>query len=361
MLCVRICKKVLCLALTVLLLCSLTGCMLLPKEEKEREVVFVRNDELQEYELISPIRMDLEQTVDISCSYKQLEEITLNFTQDNYIVESVNISKGDTVKKGTLLAKLDTKGLEDEIREMEESILQEQKVIDQLKVQVANDKKYVELDYKYKNITKEERNQRLAEIEDVANNDIKAKEDEVYIKKLRLEEKKKIDEGSKIYAPIDGYISYVRDDLLGSVSNKELGVIKMIDPKKCAFAIYVTEESKVLKPGETYKVDCEGISCEGVLEPVSKEDSSFMYLRLKKPPQELQVGMNGVIHCLVDNKKDVLVLPSEIVHKGKDYYFVYMEDKNKVKVIRKVEIGMITEEYTEIVSGISEDDHIIKE
>ena len=112
---VRIYRKVMCLVLTTLLLCNLTGCMLLPKEEEDRRVTFVNADELEQYSFISPERMDLKKILEIPCVYKQLQEESLSFKVEGKAIESVNVSVDETVKKGTLLASLEIGNLKNDI------------------------------------------------------------------------------------------------------------------------------------------------------------------------------------------------------------------------------------------------------
>lgn len=358
---VSIYRIIMCSVLTSLLLFQLTGCMLLPKEEEERKVTFVKSDELQQYTFISPERIDLEKTVDIPCVYRQLEELNLGFQLDDHVVKGVYVNVRDAVKKGTLLAELEIGEMGDELKAMENEIESAKNAIEQIKLQASNDKENVELEYKYKHITKVEYNQRISEIQDNVKAATKEKEDAIYILNLRLKEKQDIISSSKIYAPIDGVISYVKTNLLDSMSEENIGVIKMIDPEKCAFEIYVSEDSTYLKEGETYTVEANGLSYEGVILGSDQENPSYIYLQMKEVPMNLEVGTSGAIRYLVDSRKDALVLPSKIIHEGEGFNFVYIVGDDNIKKIQKVEVGLKTEEYAEIVSGLEEDDYVINE
>ena len=344
-----------------LMLCDLTGCMLLPKEEEEHKVSYIKADVLDQYILISPQRVDIEKRTDISCIYKSVREENLSFKEDGQVVEEVYVNEGDRVKKGTLLANLRLADMEDEIKGIEDSITQTKQAINQLKLEASIEKENVEVDYKYNKISEKEKKQKISEIEYNLKSELEGKEDDIYIQNLRLKEKKEIVEGSKIYAPMDGVISYIEEELKDSLSKKDITVIKMIDSEKCAFEIYLSEQAATLKEGQTYTVDCEVGSFNGTILPYDKEKSSYIYLQIKNPPRNLSIGLSGIIHYAEDSRKNVLALPSNIVHKGEGYNFVYVINKDNIKVIQKVEVGLTTEKYAEIMSGLKEDDLVVNE
>ncbi len=347
--------------LTGLLICNLTGCMLLPKEEQTRKVAYAKSDELEEYSLTKSQRMDLEKTLEIPCVYRQLEEESLSFHREKEMVVGVYVSKGQFVKKGMLLASLDTSTLKQEINMLEDQIEQAKQAIDQLQQKAEYDKKYIELDYKYKRVTKVEHDQTISTIEDNLETDVKSKSDEIYILNMRLEDKNETLSGSTIVAPMDGMISFVRTDLENSICEDGVAVIKLINPEKCAFEIYKSEETSFLHIGQTYSVESPVGTCEGTLLPPGKETDSYIYLKLNEIPGGLVVGDRGVLHYLADSKMNALVLPTAYVHDGEGFKFVYMLDENNIKVIRKVEVGLQTVEFTEIVSGLDENDSVIEE
>ncbi len=353
-------RKAICSILAVLLLSNLSGCMLLPKEEEERSVVFVKEDTLQQYAFISPVRMDLEKSLDIACVYRQLEEENLSFKLDGLLVEEVYVASGQNVKKGTLLATLLIENLEEELKSIEDAILKSKQEIEKLKLEAETQKSYVELDYKYKNISKAERDLKVSEIETSLKASLKNSEDQIYIQNLRLKELQDISSGSKIYAPMDGVISYVKEQLKNSLSEENIAVIKMINPSKCAFEIYKSEESAYLKEGQSYEVDCNGVLYEGTIMP-SKESDSYIYLQMKDISQNLTVGAQGNIHYLADSRKNALVLPANTIHEGEGFKFVYILNESNIKAIKKVEVGLQTTEYVEIISGLEDNDLVINE
>ena len=329
------CRKVTYLILIGLLLCNLTGCMLLPKEEELKKVSFVKSDILDEYSFVTVERMDLEKSLNISCVYRQMQEEYLSFHVDDKEVEGVYVKIGDSVKKGSLLASLRVDELKDEINALEDSIEQIKHSISELKLKAKYDKEYVELEYKYSHLSKVEREQKILEIDDNLKSQLEGKENEITIKNLRLKEKQEILVGSKILAPIDGVVSYIMEDLENSKSQDNLAVIKMLNPEKCAFEIYNEGDASYLKVGEEYKVESEGITYEGTILPLESKKQSFLYLQPKETFTNMEVGQQGQINFVVESRKNVLALPNNVVHKAENYYFVYVIDEENIKRIKR--------------------------
>ena len=184
-------QKVISSVLAGLLLCGLSGCMLLPREKEEREVSFSKVEEIPQYSFISPERMDMEKAVDIPCVYRQKNDVHLSFKLANRMVNIVNVKSGDKVKKGTLLASLDMSDLEEEIKALEPEIQLMKKSIELLKLKASYDKQSAELEYKYNNVMKVQMHQNIRTIEDTLKTEVEAKEDEIYIQNFVLEKKKK--------------------------------------------------------------------------------------------------------------------------------------------------------------------------
>ncbi len=354
-------QKVMCFVLAMLLLCSLTSCMLLPDEKTTRKVSHVSMDKLTDYKTISPVRKDVEVTQEFSCVYKQLKEEELSFKLNDIRVSEVNVSVGAKVKKGDLLASLQIQDLDEEIHSLEAAIKLSKEIIKQLKYKADYDKEIIEIDYKYGNITQAERKRSIAEIDVNLEGDLKAKENEVYIQNLRMEEKKKYIEGAKIYAPCNGIVTFVAENLATSLSIKDLPIIKMIDPRECVFELIGTEDTTDLLVGQTYTVDCDSGSYKGTIALAKGEKSGTKYLKVNDQSISLTVNEKGTIHNKVESRKGILTLPMGVVREGDGFRYVYQVNEDNMKVMKKVEVGEETVQYTEIVKGLTENDLVIQE
>ena len=77
-------------------------------------------------------------------------------------------------------------------------------------------------------------------------------------------------------------------------------------------------------------------------------------------PEILRSGMNTTIDFVVENKKDILLLPNDTILKDKEESYVLLKsDDSGNPTKRFIKIGVADDNNTEIISGITLDDVII--
>jgi macrolide-specific efflux system membrane fusion protein len=75
--------------------------------------------------------------------------------------------------------------------------------------------------------------------------------------------------------------------------------------------------------------------------------------------QMLRIGMNGDIQVLLEEKDTVLTIPSiSLIQRDETNYVMVKSGENKSEE-REVEIGLETDDFIEILSGLSESDEIV--
>lgn len=79
-------------------------------------------------------------------------------------------------------------------------------------------------------------------------------------------------------------------------------------------------------------------------------------VEILNPDARLKPGMNATCDFLVDYRKNVLRLPSQLVRDMGEGKYVVTLLKGKEETEKTVEVGVIGDEYTEIVSGLKEGD-----
>ncbi|MFH1199336.1 MAG: efflux RND transporter periplasmic adaptor subunit [Candidatus Omnitrophota bacterium] len=80
----------------------------------------------------------------------------------------------------------------------------------------------------------------------------------------------------------------------------------------------------------------------------------------QETPPFFRSGMNATIDFLEKSKDNIMIIPSEAVHKEKDEAFVYLSagvDKEPIK--RLVKLGITDDKNYEVISGLSSSDKII--
>ncbi len=76
-------------------------------------------------------------------------------------------------------------------------------------------------------------------------------------------------------------------------------------------------------------------------------------------PQFFRSGMNVSVNFMVQDKKNILVIPVDAVYKNGES-FVYLKQPNgKEPVKARVELGITDDKNVEVISGINENDRII--
>lgn len=76
-------------------------------------------------------------------------------------------------------------------------------------------------------------------------------------------------------------------------------------------------------------------------------------------PEFFRSGMNASVDFLVQDKKDILVIPVEAVNKNKENYVLLRQPNGNEPVKARVELGITDDKNIEVLSGVTENDQII--
>lgn len=83
-------------------------------------------------------------------------------------------------------------------------------------------------------------------------------------------------------------------------------------------------------------------------------------VKINNPDENLIVGFDAKVSILTASKKNVLSIPVEsiTIDEGKMYVFIYDSDKG-IAVRREVEVGISSDEYYEVIKGLTENERVI--
>ena len=123
-----------------------------------------------------------------------------------------------------------------------------------------------------------------------------------------------------------------------------------------------------IKTGQTAEAVIGGTTCSGTVESVSSlietDDKGASYLsakvRLENPDESVVIGADADVTIKSAAADQVLCIPSECLNSGVGGDFVYLINDNNEIEKRSVTAGILAENTTEIVSGLSEGDRILK-
>ena len=352
------------LALTAAAL-MLTSCSLLPVEMEQRSVPVIKSYTQPDYTLAYAQWGDVVLTENVSCKYMPVSVEMLAFPIGGEYFGGIYVQKGDMVTAGQLLAELDTQGLDERITRAEADIASQEMDIRHLTerrdLDVQARRALLAAD---PNASGESADDLLADW----NRRIRSAKDSLAVAQERLEELRASLAQRRLYAGIDGAVTYVRTVKEGSQSVEGEAFIRVADASNSVFfgqtAHYdlLPEGTLVTLLVNREEVEASVVSAEtlGLAddEPNSKGQKT-VYFRLVTPDGTLEAGDRATLTLLLAQSSDTLYIPARALHTVGDRKFVYRKDENGLKIMVDVEIGLVTNTYVEVLSGLEEGDNVI--
>ncbi|MCR4618424.1 MAG: hypothetical protein K5669_09620, partial [Lachnospiraceae bacterium] len=337
------------------------ACSLLPEDEEKYQLTLSGVETEIEYELAQVTKGDVVLTKKLYALYQEENGEELSFGVDGREVEAVFVVKGEEVKKGTLLCKLASDDLEEEKAKLSYTINRNKMLIDQAKELMEYDKeklaerKLSSIDY----------NNAIYDLEKALSDECESYEDAIAVAALKLSEINEKLKGCKLYAGMDGTVSYISAALTSGNNNysKDMTVMRIVDTSRCVFALE-TEDYKdypeFFAEGNTVVLtNNSGEEYPTTVLPVN-EETGEMTLELNELDDRLTIGTRLFCIITVDEKKNVLRLPPAAVHQAMDTYYVYKTDESGLKQIQYVSVGLVGDDMVEITDGLKEGDVVVK-
>jgi macrolide-specific efflux system membrane fusion protein len=330
------------LLMTAICLSLLSGCSLLPQEEPQEKLPTIRIPKISQKPEYPVKRSNLELKVTGTGKLMSEREENQFFTEGNRRVTDVYVKAGDQVKKGQILAALDTGDTESQIRRKE----------------IDLEKAELDLKDSMRNST---------EANDVL---LKKQQLDYQLLKEEIAELRLVLEGTKLIAPYDGTIvSFTAEKGDMAASYDKVGQIADMDALVVAVQFGSTELASIA-PGMESLVS---INTAGDLPgsvrrlPVSttqtnnNEDSLDLYVLIDLPklPEGVAHGTPLSASVIVERRENVLSIPVATLRKqnSRNYVLVSNADGSKGEV--DVEIGVQTATDVEIIKGLTEGQKVV--
>ena len=180
------------------------------------------------------------------------------------------------------------------------------------------------------------------------------------------EELQKYKDGCLI-APFDGIVtaSYVSEGMTTSLAGAEIIEFSSINEVSVAISISKKDIEKI-KEGQEVKVTILDKDYEGEISRISRmaisgggTTSVSAVIKIKNPDDDIYLGVEAKNVIVTAHKDSCLTLPSESINVDSDGFFVYtVNDMNMVEK-KPVEVGITSEDRSEIVEGITAEDKVI--
>ncbi|MCK5128402.1 MAG: efflux RND transporter periplasmic adaptor subunit [Clostridiales bacterium] len=334
-------KKYLSIILILLLtLSAFTGCYLLPKEEEALAPPLLKPVDI-EYVTETCELGDIEKLIFVRGQFRPKVEHTLSFEKRGGILLEKYCSMGQEVKQGDLLFALDTETVEQDEQiaflRYEQARLSYERAV---------------------SLSRSTFDKKMAEI----NKDIAF----ITYEKITNEVEK-----SKIYAPIDGVVTYMTNVNIGDYINAKLNVVKIADVNELRL-IVVDDDAKKLSFGDIVEVEVlvnnskNTYQGEVVLSPQDRPENMeetfenpTAIVEIKNLKSDnIRINLVGKITLIEASAKDVIVIKNRYIQNYFGRTFVYLLEDG-VKVERDVQKGITTATRAEIVEGLEVGDVII--
>jgi len=339
-------------------------------EEDDNIVVVDHGKEESVYTLAVASVNNVVKTEKLRCTYRQVNDEELSFQVSGRKVENLYVSKGDAVKKGQLLVELTGCDRDDEIEQLEYQIARNELLLSYLDVNKEYELSGRWWQYVYKSSGSASETERLqsdvANIEQSYRYEKEDLEDAIRLDKMELEAIKKDVEEGRIYAGMDGEISYVRNDLDKLTSVEGETVLKIIDSSLCLFEVNKTDYAQYFSENESVELTVgtgkNAVTVEAIpYEMENWETNNKLTFELLGGGADVNmaVGTSAIITLEISRKNQVLCIPSQAVHEADGKSYVYVLGENDIREVKWIETGLAGDTLVEVVGGLTEGENII--
>ncbi len=170
-------------------------------------------------------------------------------------------------------------------------------------------------------------------------------------------------------APFDGIVtgSYVSEGMTTSSVGAEIASFASIDDVSIDFSLNKKELAKV-EVGQPVEIKVLDYEYKGTVERISRmanatsggTSSIAAVISIDNPDDNIYLGLEAKCTITTGHNDSCLTVPSECINIDNDGYYIYTVDE--MNIVRKnyVEMGLTSEDRTEIISGVTADDALVK-
>ncbi len=345
-------KRMYLLSVAVFVLFSFTAC--------EENKVRTKKEEIKTVFITTPKAKNEDEKRVFTAQATSNKEIKLSFKVQGNITH-LKHKIGDDIKKGELVAKLDSKPYELKVSQINYALSEAKTKLINAKSNYERVKKlYINQNASASDIdnAKASYNAAIAKVENIKK--------QLDYAKLKLSY-------TKLYSPISGYISlkFVQEN-----ENIDIGTPIVLISDKLIDEVTVQLPENIInkvKKDEKVKVVFNSLGSKSYSAKVyeiskyssSKSKTYKVVVKLDKPTTKIKSGMSADIYFdLVNNKaKRVFYIPSRSVLKDKKGHFVYIalkDDKYHTIKKRYIKVGKLTSKGYEVLDNINGDELVLK-
>lgn len=320
-----------------LVIATLSGCSLLPKEEEPIPPPLVKPAE-QTFDVVAVKKGEL------SIYFKGIATVVSKSQEEAFFkqggrLSAIHVSQGDTVKKGQLLAELGSDDLK--LRLELQRISYERTQLDlQSAIKGGNE------------------------------DSIKAKKLDMKAVELQLEALQQQWDSLRLLAPIDGVVTYLADVSPGQIMNAYDTVVTIADPSRIQLVYTASDPAELssLQPNMPVEIKINEQEIKGKVvqtpssAPISSDqavnDKNSKMLIVNSENLKGEIGEMAELKIFKQRQENVLIIPKSGLRTYLDRKYVQVLDGDRRKEV-DVEVGMSTPTEIEIRRGLEEGDQIV--
>lgn len=352
-------KKLQCLAL-ILGFTLLAGCGAV--SEDEPIIMIDASEEAIVYNMEEVSRGEVILTKKIDCEYVQTSQQDVAFPIGGKIVDKVYVKVGDHVEVGDLLVELESGNMTDDIAYLEYQIARNELSLGYLDKAEEFDLQNAYYSFVYNNSEKDEEalkeyNENCDEIKEGYTYQREDYQDSLEFDRKKLEKLKGEYNGNRVYATMPGTVHFIKNGLEGSTAKKDDVILTIVDNDNGLFEMSDSEAAKYFDMGQAVSMNVSYGDAKGDYELVPHDMLSWgekQYFEILVRPENasLSVGISGTVVATIGKKEDVLRIPIKALYEADGRYYTYVLNSDNLREAKFIEVGLVGDEYAEVLSGI---------
>ncbi|HHT7856075.1 efflux RND transporter periplasmic adaptor subunit [Pasteurella multocida] len=339
-------------------------------------VFYYMNEEEHNGDIIFPvIRSDIQKVITASGILQAEEEVEIG-SQASGQVKKIVVKEGQRVKKGDLLALIDPRIAETEMKlakaELENAEANLEIKRASLALSEMNLERHYQLDKKEATTKKDLEEAQNKQI--IASAELRMAQSQVESAKVRLEKANTELGYTEIRSPLDAVVISViaqnGQTLVASQQTPVLMKLAAIDTMKVnarvseadVIHLYVgapVQFTLLGAPHEQLQAELASIQ----LAPVKVSEATYYYATFEfpNPEHKLRIAMTAEVSILLDKRENVVTLPISALGRmlKPNHYYVTVLNKSGEKVQVIVKTGLKDAARIEIIEGLSEGDEVV--
>ena len=339
--------------LLLIWLLILTGCFALPVEEEVLPPPVAGIPEARPMRTATVVRDDVINFTNVQASYLPARQETLWFAVPGQRIRGVFVTAGDYVQEGDILAELERPYIHIQLED------------------AKRDEEWALLDLTHHDMRQTMARRHAAQtgtsFDAASYNDARRRiEGRIYIVQQRIEFLQQEADALFLRAPFDGVVTWALD--VSGVMWSYVGQEAVIVADQDVHIFLVTgDPAEAIHPGLTLDVTVDGEEFTAIAidpenyeinhHPIAGRAEAFLKITDGIPPL-ITPRTSIMVHVILDAAHDRLAVPNLAVSQLEGRTFVYVL-YNDVVSLRYVEIGLIGNSLTEIISGLYEGEVVV--